>query len=156
MNERLVKVIGRGPVIGAKEIETFKARFGLNLPEEYEQFLLTVNGGRPFRDLSDVVLFPRSPLVRIHYFYGIRYPGTYDLEENFVACADSLPPGSLAIACTEGPDLICIRTEGSDSGAVFFWDYYRGEGEDGVYPIARSFGEFSGALYSDAGSPAFE
>jgi SMI1-KNR4 cell-wall len=156
MNDMLIKVIDRGPVIGTEEIKTFKARFGLNLPEDYERFLLTVNGGRPLRDLSDVVSFPRSPLARIHYFYGIGYPGTYDLEENFVACAGSLPPGTLAIACTEGPDLICLHTAGSDSGAVFFWDYYREQGEEGVYPIARSFGEFAGALYRDEGSPAFE
>lgn len=51
----------------------------------------------------------------------------------------------MAIARTDGGDLICYSLYGDDAGAIVFWDFYNETPEPSyvnVYRIADSFSEF--------------
>ncbi|MEO7330815.1 MAG: SMI1/KNR4 family protein [Minicystis sp.] len=128
-------------------IKLLEQRFGLKLPESYQQFLLTTNGGRPERDLILVPGCAASSYARIHFFFGVDDAvESCDLAWN-IALRSDLPSGAIPIATTEGADIFCLTPK----GGVLFWDGY----ENKPYPLADDFDGFLVQLYRDEHSPAF-
>jgi hypothetical protein len=105
------------------------------------------NGGRPEMDRFDVPSCSGNPTPRIHFFFGVDDSSeSYDLAGN-VAVYQLLPPGMIAIASTEGADLICL----APSGAIVFWDGY--DESRRLHDVAPSFEAFLAKLRRDDDSP---
>jgi hypothetical protein len=133
------------------QINAAEKDLGRALPAEYRQFLLQYNGGRP--EPSDfVIVDPRRGTTQIgtvRYFLGINTPEeTENLDYVLGVFSDRMPSRIFPIARDPGGNFIVISSAGPDAGKVYFWDHEReadtGEpaGDQNLYPIANSFGEF--------------
>lgn len=139
-----------GPPISEAIVAELEQRHSFRLPNDYREFLLMWNGGRPERDLVNVPGCSASPFARIHFFFGIGDPvESCNIDWNIEWFGDRLGAGLLPIATTEFVDKFCMSLE---SGEIIFWDGY----QDVRYLVARNFKEFIDQLFRGEGSPRFE
>jgi len=137
-------------------IKTIEEKFGIALPVEYRNFLLSHNGGRVtpavFRFKKQSGKYADSC---VDWFLAI-YDGEFDNFESYFETykldQQRLPPELVPIAHDPGGNLICISVSGSQKGAVFFWDH-ENECDIGETPtfanvhlIADSFSMFLAGL----------
>lgn len=149
----MINTISGGPHISAIDIDHFEKRHGIKLPEDYKQFLLQRNGGRPERDIFYVPGCKASPDARIHLFCGIGHPSkTHELSWHIDLHSERLPNYLLPIASTEGADIICMDIGRIHHGRIIFWDGYELTGRT-EYVVAKSFTEFIESLFRDEDSP---
>ena len=71
------------------------------------------------------------------------------LDGLYELVGDALPPGALPFAEDWGGNLYCLMLSGPLAGQVVWWDHERGEGEDGVEPVAASVADFFARLAPD-------
>lgn len=132
------------------EIERVEGIIGIVFPEDYKEFLLNHNGGRPVPCAFPLIGLDANPFGEVHYFFGIDDTDeAYDLLWNYDTFMDRLPNNLLGIGCDAGGDLICLSCSGDDVGTVVFWDHHNvPEAPDysNVYFIANSFSEFLDSL----------
>jgi hypothetical protein len=146
-----IKTIEGAPPTTESDLDRFQVKHGIVLPAAYRRFILETNGGRPDRDLFSVVALPESPVARIHFFFGMNDPEeSCDLDWNREVYFERLPPDVLAIAKTEGPDLICIRLTNGET--ILYWDALT----ERLLNVADGFESFLSMLYSDELSPCVE
>ncbi|MCP3167405.1 SMI1/KNR4 family protein [Myxococcus qinghaiensis] len=152
--EHLVQTVEGGPPLSEEEVRLFEMRHGLGLPGQYRQFLLSMNGGRPERDLFTIDGLPGNPIGRIHLFFGLNDPiESCNLDWNLGVFAGRVPEWLIPIATTEGADKICLATAGDRVGGVFYWDAHAHPGAKSIYLLADGFGAFVSSLQSDELSP---
>lgn len=142
--------------LSSEAIGIVEDRLGIVLPNEYRDFLLLHNGGRPrpavFRFKNSSGKYVDSS---VDWFLAI-YEGEHDNFESYFETykrdQQRLPTELVPIAHDPGGNLICISVSGSQKGAVFFWDHENecGIGETptfwNVHVIAESFTEFLSSL----------
>lgn len=137
-----------GPT-STEDITAFEARRKIVFPEDYRQFLLKSNGGRPIPDVFDVPGFEfRGGTVNA--FYGL-HNGPYSrLEQAIEMYAGRIPADLIPIAAEDCGNIVCIGWKGKRRGKVYFWDHENELDENGrgrtdyenVYIVANSLGEF--------------
>src|SRR5215470_3171670 len=109
------------------DLRIFEEKLGSNLPQEYRQFLLAHNGGKPNPSIVDYQKSNLEPMSNtiIDYFFGIRLGDDYDLYDNldtYVNC-HRIPKNLLPIACSPFGNIFCISLEGADIGKVYLWHH---------------------------------
>jgi len=107
-------------------VVALEARLGTSLPEEYRQFLLEFNGGRPspacFRLASRTG--PYSDSV-VDWFLSV-----HDADESNIGTVLSWlegrrPRALLPIAIDPGGNYVMLGIDGDVRGKVYFWDHDR-------------------------------
>lgn len=139
-----------GPPLLPEDIRDLETRLRVALPEEFKEFLLKYNGGRPTPDAFPFEGLENNPYGAIQVFFRIGGPiesSTFDWNMHIME--GRLPAGLFPIACDGGGDLICLSLSGDDAGAVVFWDSFgepKGPSYSDVYRIADSFTAFLDGL----------
>lgn len=130
------------------------------LPADYRDFLLQWNGGRfspslkvgfPLQDQDD-----EDDCGRVFHFFGLFDPAhNFDLRlaSNGYGFRQAVPSAYIAIGDDDHWDQVCISTNGSDVGCVYWWT----PGEPWpseqaptrrfLRPVAASFLEFWDSLF---------
>jgi len=110
------------------ELAQFEAVHGLDLPGDYRDFLLKVNGGMPFPNLC---LWPgNGDFVAV--VFGFNYADDWMRLDHAISEFDSLSLGYLPVAISNGGNYFLLSLSHSEAGGVHFWDH---ELED-VNPIS--------------------
>jgi hypothetical protein len=137
-----------GSKIDALAIENVEREFSRRLPDDYKQFLLEFNGGKPETNEFDVPATKTGSGV--NFVYGILATGRDgDLVHEQRLLKDRLPSGVIAIADAEGGNRVCLSLRNEDFGTVFFWDHELESEEDkaaGLAQVAVSFDGFFAQL----------
>jgi len=135
-----------------ERLSKFETIIGSRLPEDYREYLLTHNGGKPTP--CDFVISEKEGSDSLHVVYGIHNGPSYaNLEEVNAVYSKRIPDSLITIADDPFGNAICICINGENLGKVFFWDHEL-ESEDEEEPsydnislLAASFSEFLGKLY---------
>jgi len=136
------------PEISEEDLRLLEAEIPVTLPQDYRQFLLEHNGGRPEPDSYPLQGLAKNPYGAIQLFFGIGNPvETSSILWNYRVMEGRIPPNLFPIACDNSGDLLCLSLYGDDAGSVVFWDYYAEHYPptyDNVYrvPGADSFSAF--------------
>jgi len=135
------------------DLREFETQLGVVLPHNYKAFLLRFNGGLPSPDAFMIVGMHRNPYGIIQEFFGIDYPAdSSNLDWNYKIFSTDSPTNLFPIASTPSGDGICISISGSDTGAVYLWDYYKAPRDpasyDGVYFLAQTVDDFLRGLFT--------
>lgn len=118
-----------GPTVPAEIIDEFERRVGATLPQEYRQFLLTVNGGWATTDFHHPASADGDHGVRC--LYGIGVEDEYrSMERSLGAYEGRYPAEFLPFGEDPGGNLVLIQWRGSDVGSVHFWDHEEEADED--------------------------
>ena len=141
--------------LSKEAIQNAESALGVKFPNEYVQFLLKYNGGRPepagfdieWRSNQEMGQHWRTSMLS--WFLSI-YDGedTNLLEYNTESFSGRIPKGTIAIAHDCGSNLILLGVAGEYVGKVLFWvkDYEVEQGEvpgfDNVGFLANGFNEF--------------
>jgi hypothetical protein len=130
----------------------FEKLIGASLPDDYRQFLIDHNGGKPLP--CDFYISEEEGENSIHHFYGLHDGPIYaSLEESFKVYKGRMPDSMISFAYDPFGNAICIGLRGDDLGKIFFWDHEL-ETADGKQPyydnisrIAKSFKKFIDDLF---------
>lgn len=137
------------------EINTFEYTQNIILPEDYKNFLIEFNGGKPVvRRFETIDGKHTSSLMLL-------FPITKNSEPNLISMYNEfnreqiIPSNLLAIGNDPIDNIICISTSGNDVGCVYYWSVDMEEfDEEDFQPsykymslIANSFTEFMGNLF---------
>jgi cell wall assembly regulator SMI1 len=135
-----------GPAITEEDVRAVEQEIGLLFPENYKDFLLTQNGGRPSPNGFPIAGHNIDDFGGIQVFLRINGDvESSNLDWTYQIMYGRLPDNLFPIARDDGGDLVCISLYGEDAGAVVFWDIHQETDEptyDNVYHIANSFEEF--------------
>jgi len=133
-------------------LERFEKEIGTKLPEQYREFLICHNGGKPVP--SSFVISRRKGEDSVNQFYGLNNGPEYQrLDENYKLCVDRLPNYVIPIGSDGFGNNICIGIKGKNKGKVFFTNYYI---QGGILKrilfgraklISESFNEFLDSLF---------
>ncbi len=133
-----------------KDIERIEKRLKVKLPNEYREFLLKSNGGKP---VPDTVKHDGEYFDYVSYFYGARF-NTYadDLFRNVEEYSEYILPHYLPIADSPGGDVYCLSLKPEDYGSIYYWDHemanYDGDPwEENMVKLAGSLNVFLAGLY---------
>lgn len=142
-----------------EQIREAEKTIGVELPEEYKQYLLSHKGGHPDPD-GFRVQWNGQDWAEGNEINSVAWMlAPYDGEdENFLDYYEThkgrIPDDTVPIARDPGSNLILLGTSGPNKGKVFFWqrDYEAepGQGEVADYSnvgfVANSFNEFINSL----------
>jgi hypothetical protein len=113
---------GFGPLT-EERVVAFEQQLGTRLPEDYREFLLETNGGRPtvpavfrYADRSG----PYTDSV-VNWFYGLHEGHHYRLDESLTYGRAVIPSELFAIADDPGGNSICLVATGPERGKVYFF-----------------------------------
>lgn len=148
INTNLEKQAG----ISEQELANFEREYGIKLPQQYRQFLLDYNGGRP--EHCDFNFKGSTNGSQLLGFFGIG--SRIDVRKELRTYNGRLPAAWFPVASDAGGNLICICLSGPNYGKVFFWDHEMESDEtQGLTPetanntvlIADSFDEFLNSFF---------
>ena len=141
--------------LSKEAIQNAESALGVKFPNEYVQFLLKYNGGRPEPAGFDIEWRTNQPMSEdwrtsmLSWFLSI-YDGdeTNLLEYNKISFSGRIPKETIAIADDCGGNLILLGVSGEYKDKIFFW-VKDDEVEEGGVPgfenvgfLANSFDEF--------------
>ena len=131
-----------GPRLSVSQIADLESRIGTPLPDQYRQFLLENNGGRPAPDIVDVDGIPGAS-TDLQVFFGIsRDIESSNIDWNIDARSDQVDRRLLPIACDSGGNIFFVSLTGSDRDSVYY-HFFWGPGGDGeLHLVATSFASF--------------
>ena len=116
------------PPTDEAHVTRLEVRLGCPLPEDYREFLLLYNGGRPEPGCFQFAqrTGPYTDSV-IDWFLTLHEnPYTYtNLERKLDVFADRIPPGTLPIANDPGGNCVLLGLNADIRGKVYFWDHDR-------------------------------
>lgn len=140
-----------GRSLNEADISAFERRFSIELPQEYRDFLLAHNGGRPEPDAFPIKGFEKNPKGVIHVF--LRLDGAIEssnVDWTYRTMLGRIPKNLIAIARDGSGGLVCLSMSGPDRGVVYYWDFY---GEtcppswDNVFRVTDTFREFLDSIH---------
>lgn len=148
-----------GPPITIQDITELENELALRLPNDYVQFLLQHNGGRPQLPYFSLANNPVDTHGILDTFYRVQKKHLDDVRDVADAFRDRMPPYLLPIATDPGGNQICLSIAGETAYSVYFWDHEdeTPDTEDGsvyvdnLYLIAHSFTELIESLQASPG-----
>lgn len=140
-------------ILDDKRLILFERKIGARLPEEYRQFLIEHNGGKP--SPCDFKISETEGEDSLHHFYGLHSGPSYlNLEQAYKNHKGRVPTTMIPFADDPAGNAICIGIGGNDTGKIFFWDHELEVEEDDNEPscqniteISNSFSGFLNALF---------
>ena len=104
-------------------LDTFEELLETRLPEDYRDFLLTNNGGRPRVSGFRIADGEQTSDEMLDYFLGIAPGEPDDIVAFLERYSDRLAPDLLPIAYDPFGNLICLGLSEPFEGQVLFWDH---------------------------------
>ena len=146
-----VTLITNKPKIDESRMRLLESRIGCGLPEDYREFLMLHNGGRPIeRGFQFVMRNGKHSNSVIDWFLSLHDGEASNLESCLENLEDRIPPDVLPIARDPFGNVVLIGLRGGARGKVYFWDH---EEEPDSQPdwsnidrIADSFDAFMSGL----------
>jgi len=155
-----IKIIDELHPTNLDQLREVEKIIGVELPEEYKQFLLSHNGGYPepnvFRvQWSGQYWAEGNEINSIAWFLAVYDGKDMNFVDFYETHKDRIPKDTVAIADDPGSNLILLGTSGPNKGKVFFWqrdyevDFQNGEVPDysNVGFVSNSFNEFIDSLF---------
>jgi len=150
-------IVDSKPALTASDLDDLERRLSIKLPDDYRQFLIRQNGGRPVSPVFTFVESSRGPTdSSVAWFLSV-HQGKYSNFEkdfrNFKVVQRRMPDNLVPIAHDPFGNEICMSFSGDDRGAIYFWDHESeaDEGEEPTYNncylIAKSLTEFLDGLH---------
>jgi hypothetical protein len=135
----------------SEQLNELERQYRISLPEDYKQFLITVNGGRPVERKFSFEENGRHTRAAVAWFFGDCDNANYGLRPNFKIYKGRIPDAFFPIATDSFGNLILLSSRSEDRGSVYFWDHEK-EDEDApssknTYLVANSFSEFVQKLH---------
>ena len=151
-SELMAIVTGSNPhgALDDEHLLRFEVALGVQLPEQYRQFLVAHNGARLD---PDEVIFPgeSEPFTFLEQLFGL-HNGADSLDAVRANVEGYVPDDAIAFAEDHGGNLFCLGLRGNYRGRVFFWHHEhsrpgvtRGDWH-GMTLLAESFTIFLAAL----------
>lgn len=145
-----------------ERLARLETRLKARLPDDYRQFLLRHNGGRPTRSRFTFIVDEEEQESILEWFFAVHDQPYEEDEEWDPETSKELPPhfaqpledawcelrselpksGVLPIARDPGGNLVCLGYAGKRAGKVFFFDHEM----EALVPLADSFTEFLNGL----------
>ena len=137
-------------------ISGFESMIGAFLPQDFKNFILECNGGRPEDDwcfdFVETGDFDHTSSVLNEFLsFSDEYEGLQNAYINLVE-AGEIPPGLVPIATDPGGNDVFLSVSTSDYGKICFGNHELEDPDTGyivMSPVANSFSEFLDALYID-------
>lgn len=136
-----------------QDISDFEKKIQSILPNDYKDFLIKFNGGRPlpasFKFFSD-----RTDASSVDQFLSLGKEKNSNLEKYYYNYKNRIPSGFIPIAHDAGGNLVIMKLKNEDN-QIYFWDHEleADEGEnpnmENVYLICKSFSDFINNLYEE-------
>ncbi len=132
-------------------VEQFEAAVGEKLPDDYREFLLTFNGGKP--EDNEFAIPHGKNEAGVNRFYGLldeRQSG--DLLHELEVMVSRIPEKMLLIGDDSSGNYICLSLRPDTFGQLFFWDHEleASEGDPATFSnlffIDSSFNDFFSKL----------
>ena len=128
-------------------IKAIETRLGADLPDDYRDFLMTYNGGRPLPDRFEFMTENGPSQSDIQFFLSIDDECIeYSVQEYLHRYHERIPELMAPIACDSFGNLVLLDVGAKAPGAVFFWDHERESMDDVTWDnidfICDSFSSF--------------
>lgn len=140
--------------ITADQLSNFEKGLGGAIPDQYRNFLLTHNGGKPNPNFYDFYegTFKNSSAVKMFFGISASENEKFDVSLVLSRMEAFLPENILPIGIDIGRNLICVAVSGDDKGYIYHWDadwaIVDGNADySNLHMLARSFDEFLSKLY---------
>nr|WP_052421250.1 SMI1/KNR4 family protein [Paenibacillus sp. FSL R7-0273] len=134
-------------VLTESRLQDFERMNGVQLPQQYREFLLKYNGGYPKPYYFRISQEQGIGMVNIFYGIGEMYD---NLEKRIDIFDDIIDIGFFPIADDSGGNQICLGLTEKYSGNVYFWIHDEDpEDMSNMYFIAKDFKEFLEKLYDE-------
>jgi len=135
-----------------QKIDKMEIELNISLPTQYKEFLSSANTGayeRASFNFLGVDGIPNSSTIR--YFLFPEAGGRSDLKNTFKFYleADRISPDILPVAKDLAANLVCICTNGNDTGKIYYWDHeleFDVEGHEDLACVAPDFPSFLSKL----------
>ena len=150
----IMKIKTTATLLTEVDISEFEISFKIKLPEEYRNFMLEQNGGRPEKEWGfDFVETgnsnPTGSIICDFLAISTKYNSLQNAYRNLIESKE-IPPGLLPIANDPGGNIIFLSVAKDDYGKVCFGNHELEDPETGyivMSPIADSFIEFIDKCY---------
>ena len=140
-----MEILKPGPRITSADIGALEERFGLTFPDDYRDFLMCHNGGKPKPPTVRVPSHDEG-VFDVHVLFGLtRAIEADNVEWNARLETSFVGQHLLPIGGTDTSDLLLLKVAGD--GGVFFWDSMAENQAHAVHFVAPSFEEFLAGLF---------
>ena len=142
-----MEIQGSNEVLTESRLRDFERINGVQLPQQYREFLLKYNGGYP--KPYYFTISKEQGICMVNIFYGIGE--MYDnLDKKIDIFDDILDAGFIPIADDSGGNQICLGLTEKYFGDVYFWIHDEDPEDMGnMYLLAKDFGGFLEKLYDN-------
>ena len=142
----MTNIIESGKPLNANALSELEKRLNRKLPNDYKEFLLTANGGRPLLDVIDIEGLPGGS-TDVQTIFGVDMSVAVSniLWNVELLERRGFPRQLVPIACDSGGGLFCMRTSESAFGNVIYIDAAREATP--VYEVASDFTGFLNMLH---------
>lgn len=144
-----------GQALDEKTLSAFEKETGYEMPDQYREFLLKYNGGKPVPKYFKVPGYPyEQSFVRdLKHLDG----DGVDLRELNDLLKGRLPQGYLAIGTDPGGNSILLSLVSPTKGKIYFFDHENEPDEatddlkdyPNIYLLAAGFDEFINSLKTE-------
>lgn len=142
-----MEIQGNNEVLTETRLQDFERINGLQLPQQYREFLLKYNGGYPRPYYFNISKEQGIGMINIFYGIGEMYD---NLDKKIDIFDDILDAGFIPIADDSGGNQICLGLSEKYYGNVYFWIHDEDPEDMGnMYFIAEDFGGFLEKLHDE-------
>jgi cell wall assembly regulator SMI1 len=121
-----VKLIMDQPPAEEGRVSVLEAKLGRRLPDEYREFLLLYNGGRPVPSAFQFAANKGSDTDSlVNWFLSLHDGEVSNLEKVARLMNGRIPSETLPIARDPFGNLILLGLHGDVRGKIYFWDHER-------------------------------
>ncbi|QLG39184.1 SMI1/KNR4 family protein [Paenibacillus sp. FSL W7-1088] len=142
-----MEIKGSNEVLTESRLQDFERINGVQLPQQYREFLLKYNGGYPKPYYFTISKEQGIGMVNIFYGIGEMYD---NLDKKVDIFDDILDAGFIPIADDSGGNQICLGLTEKHFGDVYFWIHDEDPEDLGnMYFLAKDFGGFLEKLHDE-------
>ncbi|NOV01291.1 SMI1/KNR4 family protein [Paenibacillus planticolens] len=134
--------------ISLEAIQEVEKRYGFILPNDYKDFLLKYNGGKPRPNVMFTTKngFLTSYLISVLPLFDRKVPSLVGNFLFFNKEEGNLPSNIITFGEDPLRNLLCISVEGNNTGFIYYWDYMNDDSDTPTYDhlvlISESFSKF--------------
>ena len=128
----------------------FERGLGARLPDDYRQFMIEHNGGRPAPSVFEFMTADGTSDCSVRVFLTLDDRENYSIQTYMSRYDDRIPLQTLPIACDSFGNLVLLDLGAKAVGTIYFWDHEKESMDDPTWDninvAAFSFTEFINTL----------
>ncbi len=145
------EITDAGALLTEKQVERVERELDVKLPEDYRNFLLRHNGGRPRPDFFAIMGHKTLLSGRVEQLFGVGRPAKEsNVDWHYKNLIGQLPNYHFPIAAANDGDMVTLSLGKLDAGRIYYWirAEYNVAGDNEAYFVAGSFDKFLASLYA--------